>query len=178
MLRRMFGEKSRPFYKSAATMRLEKPPVDESLDFVRRRFASRSIGIDDVSAQRIVSETENVPYYIQALASQVFDEVAAAGRDWVEDSDIDAGIAGLLAENADYYVERLSSLSVMQRLLVAALAAEPVREFTEDYRARHALGGSSTVHTALKAVIEKGLVESEADGYFLGDPFFARYIRN
>lgn len=28
------------------------------------------------------------------------------------------------------------------------------------------------------AVIEKGLVESEADGYFLGDPFFARYIRN
>lgn len=178
MLRRMFGEKSRPFYKSAATMRLEKPPVDESLDFVRRRFASRSIGVDDVSAQRIVSETENVPYYIQALASQVFDEVAAAGRDWVEDSDIDAGIAGLLAENADYYVERLSSLSVMQRLLVAALAAEPVREFTEDYRARHALGGSSTVHTALKAVIKKGLVESEADGYFLGDPFFARYIRN
>ena len=58
-----------------------------------------------------------------------------------------------------------------------ALAAEPVREFTESYRMRHSLGGSSTVHTALKALIEKGVVESESEAYFIGDPFFARYIR-
>ena len=178
MLKRMFGEKSRPFYKSAATMRLDKPPEDESLTFVRHRFASRSIGIDEAAARRIVSETENVPYYLQELSSQVFDAVVAAGRGWVEDADIDAGIAGLMSENTDYYVEKLSMLSGMQRLLVAALAAEPVREFTEDYRAHHSLGGSSTVHTALKAVIEKGIVESEPDGYFIGDPFFARYVRN
>lgn len=177
MLKRMFGEKSRPFYKSAATMRLEKPPEDESRTFVRSRFASRSIGIDEAAARRIVSETENVPYYIQELSSQVFDAVVAAGRDWVEDADIDAGIAGLMSENTDYYVEKLSTLSAMQRLLVAALAAEPVREFTEDYRAHYSLGGSSTVHTALKAVIEKGIVESEPNGYFIGDPFFARYVR-
>ena len=62
----------------------------------------------------------------------------------------------------------------MRRLLVAALAAEPVREF----RMRHSLGGSSTVHTALKALIEKGVVESESEAYFIGDPFFARYIRS
>ena len=177
MLKRMFGEKSRPFYKSAATVRLEKPPEDESRTFVRSRFASRSIGIDEAAARRIVSETENVPYYLQELSSQVFDAVVAAGRDWVEDADIDAGIAGLMSENTDYYVEKLSTLSAMQRLLVAALAAEPVREFTEDYRARHSLGGSSTVHTALKAVIEKGIVESGLGGYFIGDPFFARYVR-
>lgn len=178
MLKRMFGEKSRPFYKSAATMRLDKPPEDESLMFVRRRFASRSIGIDEAAARRIVSETENMPYYLQELSSQVFDAVVAAGRDWVEDADIDAGIAGLMSENADYYVEKLSALSTMQRLLVAALAAEPVREFTEDYRVRYSLGGSSTVHTALKALVEKGIVESEPDGYFIGDPFFARYVRS
>ena len=178
LLKRMFGEKSRPFYKSAATMRLEKPPEDESLAFVRSRFASRAIGIDETVARRIVSETENVPYYLQELSSQVFDSVVAAGRDWVEDADIDAGIAGLLAENTDYYVEKLSTLSGVQRLLVAALAAEPVREFTEDYRMRHSLGGSSTVHTALKALIEKGVVESESEAYFIGDPFFARYIRS
>ena len=124
-----------------------------------------------------MSETENVPYYLQELSSQVFDAVVAAGRDWVEDSDIDSSIANLMSENADYYVEKLSTLSGMQRLLVAALAAEPVREFPEDYRTRHSLGGSSTVHTALKAVVEKGVVESEPDGYFVGDPFFARYVR-
>ena len=37
--------------------------------------------------------------------------------------------------------------------------------------------GFSTVHAALKALAEKGIVESEPNGYFVGDPFFARYVR-
>ena len=83
----------------------------------------------------------------------------------------------MLDENADYYSERLSALSAMQRVLLSALSREPVRIFTADYRARHSLGGSSTVNTALKAIVEGGLVESTEKGYFVGDPFFARYVR-
>ena len=56
MLKRMFGDKERPFYKSATTMRLDKPPAAESADFVRRRFVSRSVGIDGGMSERIVRE--------------------------------------------------------------------------------------------------------------------------
>ena len=177
MLRRMFGDRERPFYKSATTMKLEKPPEDESADFVKRRFASRSIGIDDDLARRIVRESENIPYYLQQLSSLVFESVIGREGDWVESKDVDEAIGGLLDENADYYSERLSALSAMQRVLLSALSREPVRIFTADYRARHSLGGSSTVNTALKAIVEGGLVESTEKGYFVGDPFFARYVR-
>ncbi|MBQ6923191.1 MAG: ATP-binding protein [Kiritimatiellae bacterium] len=176
MLRRMFGDKARPFYKSAATVRLAKPPEDESLAFVKERFASRSIGVDDEEARRIVSESDNIPYYLQQLSSLVFDEVAAAGRDWVEKTDVDVAIGSLIAENADYYQERVSLLSPAQRLVVSALAREPVADFDEDYRMRHSLGGSSTVHSALRAVVNAGIVEREGRTYAIGDPFLAKYL--
>ncbi len=40
MLRRMFTDHNRPFYKSAVTIHIDKPPVDESVRFVVDRFAS------------------------------------------------------------------------------------------------------------------------------------------
>ena len=177
MLKRMFGDRERPFYKSAATMRLDKPPAAESADFVRRRFASRSIGIDEGMSERIVRESENIPYYLQQLSSLVFESVVGREGDWVEEEDIAAAIDGLLDENADYYCERLSALSASQRMLLSALSREPVREFTADYRGRHSLAGSSSVHTALKVLVEGGFVESTDGTYFVGDPFFARYVR-
>lgn len=177
LLKRMFGEKSRPFYKSASTIRLDKPPTEESRDFVIRRFAARSIGIDAALAERIVSESDNVPYYLQQLSALTFDAVMEREGDWVEARDVEAAISDLMDENADFYSERLSSLSPMQRLLLSALAAEPTKEFTADYRRRHSLAASSTIHASLKVIVEAGLVESDEKAYFLGDPFFARYIR-
>ena len=176
MLKRMFGDKSRPFYKAAATVRLPKPPEDESMAFVKERFASRSIGVDDAEARRIVVESDNIPYYLQQLSSLVFDEVATSGRDWVEKADVDAAVGNLIAENVDYYQERVSLLSPTQRLVVSALAREPASDFDEAYRARHSLGGSSTVHSALRAVVSAGIVEREGRTYTIGDPFLAKYL--
>ena len=93
MLKRMFGEKSRPFYKSAATIRLGKPPEDQSRAFVAERFASCGIGVDAAEVSRIVEVSENIPYYLQELSSQVFDEVMSAGRDWVEPADVGEPVA-------------------------------------------------------------------------------------
>lgn len=177
LLKRMFGEKTRPFYKSAATLRLQKPPEVESVEFVKSMFASCGMGIDDTEAKRIVSEAENVPYYVQQLSSIVFDLVVEAGRDWVEDKDIDRAVDDVTMENSDYYVERMAALSTSQRLVVSAIARERTSDFTEPYRRRHLLGSSSTVHTALKVAVEAGVIERSAEGYSLEDPFFARYLR-
>jgi len=176
MLKRMFGEKSRPFYKSAATIRLGKPPEDQSCAFVAERFASCGIGIDASEVSRIVAMSENIPYYLQELSSQVFDEVTSAGRGRVEPSDVDAAVENLLDENADWYFEQFKGLPPSQRVLARALAAEPVREFPSEYRERHSLGVSSTVHTALLRLVDAGIVESDESGYHIGDPFFARAI--
>ena len=176
MLKRMFGEKSRPFYKSAATIRLEKPPVDESRAFVSERFGSCGIGVDASEVSRIVEISENIPYYLQELSSQVFEKVSARGGDWVETADVDCAVEALLAENADLYFEQLRALPQSQRQLARALAEEATQSFSSEYRRRHSLGVSSTVNTALTRLIDAGIVEADATGYRIGDPFFARAI--
>lgn len=177
LLMRMFGDKSRPFYKSASTIRLEKPPREESRTFVKERFAAASIIVDDAVAEQIVVTSDNIPYYLQQLSSLAYESVRRTTRDYLTVEDIAQAEHDLIDENADYYAERLASLSASQRLLVTALAREPVGSFREDYRRRYLLGGSSTVNSALKVVREAGLVESDESGYFIGDPFFAKYIR-
>lgn len=177
LLKRMFGDHSRPFYQSASVMKLGKPPKDESVAFVSRRFATRQIGIEEELAVEIVDTAENIPYYIQRLGYFAFEAVASDERDWVEKSDVLAAVDNLLEADADYFSERLSALSPSQRSLLTALAREATAEFTEDYRRRNGLSVSATVHAALKVLVNAGLVEREETVYRVGDPFFARFLR-
>ena len=177
LLRRMFGDHARPFYRSASVLKLDKPPEAESLAFVRDRFAARGVGIDEAVAGELVRKTENIPYYIQQLGYFAFDAVVADEKDRIEKRHLDQAVDALLANDADYFSERLGAFSPSQRSLIAALAAEPVAEFVESYRRRHGLGVSATVHAALRVIVEAGVVEREGETYSLGDPFFARYVR-
>ena len=174
---RMFGDHSRPFYQSAATIRLEKPPVEESREFLKRRFAVRNVGIDDAVVSRIVEESENIPFYLQQLAYFVFEEVMTSGRDWVEAVDVDNAIEELLGQEENYFVEKIAAFSASQRMLISALAKEPTAEFTEAYRRRHSLGVPATVHTAARVLQEAGVVEREEKTYRIGDPFLTRYVK-
>ena len=51
MLRRMFTDHNCPFYKSAVTIHIDKPPVDESVRFVVDRFAGDGEGGEERTTQ-------------------------------------------------------------------------------------------------------------------------------
>lgn len=177
LMRRMFGEHSRPFYKSAMMMKIGKPPVEESREFIVSRFENAGLAMPGNVVERIVEVSENIPYYLQAVSRLTFRSVEKRRGDAAELADVEYAIREFVEANGDLYEEILRNLSVTQRALIEALAMEPVEKFDEPYRKRHGLGGSPTVHSALRQLVEKGHVESDQNGYALGDPFFARYIR-
>ena len=45
-------------------------------------------------------------------------------------------------------------------------------------RRRHALGNASTLHSAQRELVRRGILETDKTRSFVGDPFFARYIRH
>ena len=177
LMKRMFGDHSRPFYNSAFNIRMGKPPVEESLRYVQGRFQSEGAEIGRAEVERIVALSENIPYYVQALGWLTFDTMAMAGRVRVEATDVDTALQRLLDSNEELYEERLRRLAPSRRALAEALAVEPTGLFDEKYRSRHGVGVTSTVHSALEQLIDSGLVESDKKGYFIGDPIFALYIR-
>ena len=177
MLRRMFTDHNRPFYKSAVTILLGKPPVEESVRFVIDRFASAGKSIARDAAERLVGKIENIPYFIQQLGFETFRLADDAHRKSVSSADVDAAFANLSGFNRDQYEQLMLTLSVAQKKLLIALAHEQTDEFGDFYRRRYALGVSSTVNSAKSKLIEDGHIERSDGTYVVADPFFAQFLR-
>lgn len=176
ILRRMFTDHNRPFYKSAVTMFLDKPPADESVRFVADRFASAGKSITRAAAEQLVARIDNIPYFIQQLGFETFRLVDDAGRDAATAEDVAAAYENLSGFNRDQYEQSMLSLSASQKKLLVALAHEKTGEFNDAYRRRYALGVSSTVNSAKTKLLEDGFVEHSGGNYVVADPFFARFL--
>lgn len=177
MLRRMFTDRNRPFYRSAIPMMLDKPPFEESLDFVVSRFENCGKTISRQVAGLLVQKIDNIPYYIQQLGFEVFRLVDDAKRKAVSADDIETAYRLLSGFNRDQYEQLMLTFSSSQKKLLIALANERTREFDDAYRSRYLLGASSTVNSAKKILMEYGHIERTEDKYCVADPYFARYLR-
>jgi len=177
MLRRMFTSRKEPFYNSAETFLLEKPPRDESEGFLVRRFTGEGLTLPAKLAAEIVEKADNIPYYVQAIASWVFSSVAVRGAKTVAKSDVADGYRRMRQSKKDLFETLFSSFSESQCALLVALARESTGRFDEDYRTRHGLGGSSTVNTALKLLLESGEVDFVEGHNRVADPLFAEFLR-
>lgn len=177
MLRRMFTDHNRPFYKSALTILLDKPPVEESVRFVRARFQSGKLTISPELAARLVARADNIPYFIQQLGFEVFRRVRETDRKTVAEQDLTEAYGNLAGFNRDQYEQLMLTFSTAQKKLLVALARERTREFDEAYRKRHLLGPSSTVNSAKRKLIEDGHIEQTSGESTIADPFFAEFLR-
>ena len=176
MLERMFASPSRPFYNSAQKFMLSRPPVEESRRFVVERFKSVGIAMPDPLAERVVSLAGNVPYYVQAVSSWVYNAVAGGGSRTVRDAHIEEGFQSLYATETILMENVFTSHPESQRLLMRALAKEPASRFDEGYRDRHSLPSTSTVNTALRRLLKESVVESQDGVYALADPLLAYHL--
>ena len=177
LLRRMFTDHNRPFYRSAVTIQLDKPPLEESVRFVVDRFASAGKTIAPETAELLVGRVENIPYFIQQLGFETFRIVDDARRKSVSPADVEAAYANLSGFNRDQYEQLMLTLSTSQKKLLIALAHEKTAEFSEAYRRKHMLGVSSTVNSNKAKLMEDGLLELEDGQYTVADPFFAQFLR-
>ena len=68
-------------------------------------------------------------------------------------------------------------LTLAQRAVLRSVVLEEGRELlSADVRARHRLGGPSTVQTALAALIREDLIAREADRYAVIDSLLREWV--
>ncbi len=87
------------------------------------------------------------------------------------------GLEGVLRSEHAHFSLIWEDASAGQRLLLTALAAEPGRPYSEDYRRRHRLPPATNVQKALAALRRRELVAKRDDGsYAVVEPFFAEWL--
>ena len=163
-------------YNAAQKFMLTRPPAEESAAFLIDRLKSSGISLAKPLADEMVRRADNVPYYLQALGSWVFNATTGRNSKSVSKSDIDEGFSDLYETERILLEDTFAAHSQSQRLLMRALATEPVAIFNEDYRNRHALASTSTVNTALRRLLAESTIECDSGTYRLANPLLIHHL--
>ena len=175
-MERMLGPK-RPFYKAGPVMRLEKIPAEEFAAFIDQRFARSGIRAEPGLGAAVVELAGNLPYDVQRLAHETWDEVRGASRRRATLDDLHQALKRLLAEHQMMFEALWQRLTLAQRAALRAVVVEEGRELlSADVRSRHRLAGPSTMQAALAALVRDDIVNREGSRYVVVDSLLREWV--
>jgi len=176
LMERMLGPR-RPFYKAGPVMRLEKIAPAEFAAFVEARFQGSGIKPEAGLGDAIIDLAANVPYDVQRLAHEVWDDVKAAARKTASLDDLHATLSRLLGEQHTVFEESWQRLTLPQRAVLRALVIEEGKELmSADVRNRHRLPGTSTIQAALAALLRQDVVAKDRGRYVTVDSLYREWV--
>jgi hypothetical protein len=175
VMQELFSDANEPFWRSAKQMEIGLIPVDEFARFIRRRFDTTRKGIDPEVCEQALEITRGHPYATQELCYSLWEQTPFDGT--ADAEQLTRALELVLRSEHAHFSLVWDGLSAGQRLLLEALAREPGRPLAGPYRARHQLSAASSVQVALKALVDRELVEREPDGgYRVMEPFLVEWL--
>ena len=176
LMERMLGPR-RPFYKAGPVLRLDKINPDDFAVFIDERFRGSGIRPEDGLGEAIVDLAANVPYDVQRLAHETWDDVKESGKKTAGLDDLHATLIRLLGEQHMVFEESWQRLTLPQRAVLRALVIEEGRELmSADVRARHRLPGTSTVQAALAALMRQDIITKDGGRYVTVDSLYREWV--
>jgi AAA+ ATPase superfamily predicted ATPase len=176
LMDRMLGPK-RPFYKAGPVMRLDKIPADEFAAFIEARFARSGIKPEEGLGTAVVELAGNLPYDVQRLAHETWDEVRSRRRKRASLDDLHDALRRLLSEQQTMFEAVWQRMTLAQRAVLRAVVIEEGRDLlSADVRARHRLGGPSTVQAALGALVRDDVLARDGKRYVVVDSLLREWV--
>ena len=176
LMERMIGPR-RPFYKAGPVMRLDRIPADQFGRFIESRFTRTGIRVDPGFGAAVLDLAGHLPYDVQRLAHEAWDDARSAGVKRVGLEHLHATLRRLLAEQAVVFESAWQRLTLAQRAVLRAAALEEGRELlSADVRQRHRLGGASTVQAALAALARQDLLMRDQGRWLVIDSLMREWI--
>ncbi len=176
LMRDIFNNPNRPFYKSGKHFPLDKIDPKELSLFAKKKFSDQAIDIGHNELNSILNNTECHPYYFQMLC-HVLLELCMDSR-MITEADIDEALNILISRESSVYIAIWEELTIKQKNLMVALAKEEYPEvFSNKFLETYGLGSSSSIQKALKKLLKKELVQQENGSYIIYDLFLKKWIR-
>lgn len=175
ILLRMFTDAKKPFYQSTQLLHLQEIPEVEYHDFVWEKFEGSGKTITDDAIGFILNSTRMHTYYVQ----YVFNKLFGTGKRKLNKTDAELMLKNVLLENEPYYFEYRNLITPSQWSLLIALAKEDgIKEVTSgDFIKKHKLTNPATVRRGIEALLQKELIFSCNEMYYVYDVFFALWLK-
>lgn len=172
----MFLNHARPFYQSASIMALSPINEDKYTEFVNRHFNANHLDVTLEAISLVYNTFHGNTYYMQKTFREAFSsslEGKKCDKQMVEDI-----INSMMLENGHKYSETLSRLSLPQKELLLAIAADgrAQRVTSSQFVKRHHLKSASSVQTAMRKLMELSIVTMEKNEYYVEDQLLQRWL--
>ena len=176
MMGSMFTSSARPFYQSATIINL--PPIREELyaEFCKKHFAAAGKCLDDEVVPELYKRFDGTTFYLQKVMNILFMRTNE-GETCVKERIADA-VDYIIDFSADTYEDLLYQLPEKQKQIIQAIALEgKAKKITSRVFVRkYALSSASSVNSAVKGLLEKGLLNCSRGVYQVNDMFFATWL--
>lgn len=157
----------RPFYKAGPVLRLGRIDPEVFAKFIEDRFRKSGLSPEAGIGAAIVDVSGNLPYDVQRLAHETWDDAAARRKRRVGLEDVHATLRRMLLEQEVFFETIWQRLTLAQRAVLRAVVIERGQAILGgDVRTRHRLGGASSVQTSLAALQRLDVVAREDDGRY------------
>jgi uncharacterized protein len=175
MMRRLFSDENEPFWRSAKPIELGVIAPGAFAPYIDERFRATGRKVDAEVVDALLAMTGGHPYATQELCYFLWQ--LTPQRATASPPTLDEALAGVLRSENAHFSTVWDHASAQQRLLLQALAAEPGRALTTDYRRRHELPSTSTVQSAVTALERQELVANDRGEVRIVEPFLDAWIR-
>ena len=171
VLKAMVNQKTRPFYRQLRPMTLGPIPINAFASFIKKGFSKISC-IDDKAIEEIYRFTGGNPQRTQQVCHLLF--IQAQEEKPTPEQVTKVVIDLCLTLDKEFEDELDSIKNKRQRAILKALALDSTdKPLSADFINKHTLGPSSSVQTALKMLIEKGVLD---ESYHFIDPLFENWF--
>ncbi|MBF0105999.1 MAG: ATP-binding protein [Deltaproteobacteria bacterium] len=174
ILQDMFHNKSRPFYKSTYTYILEPISADHFAPFISKRFTGTGKACSLALARIIYDLAQGYPYYVQKLASIVWDAVEHV----CDIGTIHQSFERLVRMEAADFEGIWGGLSLSRKSFLRTISLEPTATpYAKNFLEKQSLsiGGAQK---AMKVLLAKDLIEKSPEGvYRPTDPIMREWLK-
>ena len=176
LLMQMFTSKERALYHSGKLFSLNKIAKEKMHAYIKNRFLNTGIEFSDALIDRLIDVTDNIPYYNQFLAAQLWQVVQGGASGKSEQELLDDAVSNILSNQDEYYFSLFENMTLYQRAVIKAIVIDNKTIFSQGYHDRHNLTSPSSTKRAVDSLVEHGVLEKIGKQYYFSDPFFPRWL--
>lgn len=177
----MFSDPSKPFFRSASPIKIDKIESKVYTSFIKSHFDERKREISEAIIHEILDWTNCHTYYVQLLCNRIF----RSGENKISTEVWQLEASKIIKENELFFFNYRSMLSPQQWKLAKAVAkqSQVTEPSSKKFISAHDLGSPATVLRSLEALLKKEILYKEYDNlgkeyYSIYDIFFQRWLEN
>ena len=174
LLKDMFNNKNRAFYNAAMLMNIDVIDKEESIAYVQSKFQQNII--DRETAGYIVDKAFLIPYYIQFISAELWQDNIITSKKITKET-VDKAVDRIISLKSDYYWELTGRQTTYRKKVLKALSEMPDEIFSKETTKRFNLGAVSSTQKALEVLIEQGIVDKINKKYIFTDPLYSEFVK-